>query len=258
MANITHTSTAASNTPKTLSVTAEILTTPQSGKLWLDFQIDNELTIVAGEITSWIDRVNDNEIIPYGSSYSPTADATRQLIGISTPKFGGTYPNYKRLISNSVLNPPIGATSITNCILVYPGTQSGGVFSVEKYYFTAPHKSGSIHLNASTNAITISVGAGSQTSYVYPGSVVPGQWNVIMATVDYTADTVNVYINGVSAGVHNLDRDQSYNQITTIKLNDNSPFNGNVAAALSWYDVAFTADEYEDVYNFLALKYGLA
>jgi hypothetical protein len=257
MANITHTSTGASNSPKLLSVTANISTIPQSGNLWLDFQIDSQLTAVAGEITSWIDSINSNEITPYSSSYKPTADATKQLLGISTPKFGGTYPNYKRLVSNVVLNPPRSAASITNCILVYPGTHSGVVFTVENYLYTSPHRSGAIFLNASNNTITVSVGSGAGTSYVYPGSFILGSWNVIMATVDYIADTVTVYINGVSAGVHNLSRDQGYSQITDIKMNANNPFDGNIAAALSWYNAAFTPDEYIETYNYLALKYGL-
>lgn len=257
MASVTHTSTGASNSPKLLSITADILTIPQSAKQWLDFQIDSRLTAVAGEITSWIDSISSNEITPFSSSYKPTADATKQLLSISTPKFGGEYPNYKCLVSHGVLNPPISAASITNCVLVYPGTRGGVVFTIEKYLYTSPHKSGAIHLNSTTNAITVLVGSGEATSYVYPGSVIPGSWNVIMATVDYTADTVTVYINGVSAGVHNLGRNQGYGQITDIKMNNSDPFDGNIAAALSWYNAAFTPDEYIETYNYLALKYGL-
>lgn len=254
---IAHTSTGASNTPKTLSITGGILALPQTAKQWLDYQIDSGLTVVAGEVTHWKDSINGNIVKPHDTSYKPTADAARQLNGISTPKFGGTFPNYKMLTLDIVTNPPVGATSITNCILVYPGDQSGVVFTVEKYLYTAPYKSGAIHLNATTNAITVMVGTGATTSYVYPGSVTPNAWNVIIVTVDYTANTVTAYINGVSAGVHALDRDQSYNQITDIKMNDNDPFNGNIAVALSWYDAVFTAGEYQDMYDYLVLKYGL-
>lgn len=266
MANITHTSTGASNTPRLLEVTGTVLELPKQENLWLDFQIDSGITVAAGRITQWIDSKNNNAVVTHGTA--PIEDVETQLFGMASPKFGGTYPNFRRLRkSGGITGAPTAAGVVTCCALFYPGngtnTLSGTTGRIFELIADPPtgDNYNTISISEHPTNHTITIVEVAMTTHTI-GTSITGQWNIVVVQVDNTTDTTSwkASLNNEATVSGTFSRRYAKPDEIIMGCYNNSaqPFFGNIGAVLVWKDVDFSDADMELCYNYLMNKYGLA
>jgi len=271
MAEISHTSGGASNSPKGLTVTGRIIEPPNIANMWLNYQLDHKLIASGSNVATWEDAVNGN-IMLASTPVPPTLDATNPLIGLPTPRTGGGV-KYLRKYGTITGAPATNTETITFALIfrggayVNPSDWDGHgtarrILSFYKYV-AGSYSSPLIEIaqRPSTMAVSIKVGGSSYMSIGAAGS----NWTMLIVSLvkNDTDREIRYKLNGgaltavtfaTGAWAANMD----ILEIGAYSFGSTATFPGNYGALMSWKGVTFSTADYAKLEEYLRAKYGLA
>jgi hypothetical protein len=282
MANITHTSTGATNTPRLLEVIGSVMALPLQEHLAFDFQIDNGIVMNESGIGGkWYDRITPAK---YMSGDLHTLDNTILLNGMPTLKFPAYvgYEETQAYLGGATTFYPTSQTPSNRkyvmAVLFKENTHTGGgdtIFSPNCWtgYSEGTIGRTEIMINVSGGGVR-SLGFVVQhtgySSYIRTtvNSVITVGWHLAIWYIDLVGGTNVIWLDG--SEIHNDSISTTFTAGSISEANTfggigrsgnygGSRYVGNIAAAIGWkYTVpAWGETEFQATHDYLMNKYGL-